>query len=268
MNSLNIVYYKIKPVFHTFIFEIRLQIKKFVIFSGMTILLLFLNSYIPYVLNTPLESSQVNFYEYGNSYFILIIVLAVSFFFGGIICSEFKNKTGLQIIPLTNRFKLIIGKYCANLILIIGIITIHYLTMALFAYNFYGRPLLKTLFYSFGFAVLYTLALSSIATFLSSFMPSIASVSVIMAFYVFIGDSILSSIIMGINSELEPLYSFYYLFSIIGYIFYPEFSTMERINPYTGRWLFPSIEGAFVVLSLIAIIFFILSSLLFKRREF
>ena len=152
MDSLNRVYIRIKPVFYTLIFEIKLQVKKFVILSLATILLLTLNSYIAYIL--------------------------------------------------------------------------------------------------------------------SSFMPSIASVSVIMAFYVFIGDSILSSIIMGINSELEPLYSFYYLFSIIGYIFYPEFSTMERINPYTGRWLFPSIEGAFVVLSLIAIIFFILSSLLFKRREF
>ncbi len=270
MDSLNRVYIRIKPVFYTLIFEIKLQVKKFVILSLATILLLTLNSYIAYILSSfqPLPYSQVDFYMLGYSYFIIIIVLAVSFFFGGIICSEFKNKTGVAVLPLANRYKLLIGKYFANLILVIGITAIHYLTMALFGYNFYGGPLLKTLVYSFGFAVLFILALSSIVTFLSSFMPSIASVSVIMAFYVFIGDSILSSIIMGINSELEPLYSFYYLFSIIGYIFYPEFSTMERINPYTGRWLFPSIEGAFVVLSLIAIIFFILSSLLFKRREF
>ncbi|KKN27782.1 hypothetical protein LCGC14_0860860 [marine sediment metagenome] len=266
MNSLNIVYYKIKPVFHTFIFEIRLQIKKFVIFSGMTILLLFLNSYIPYVLNTPLESSQVNFYEYGNSYFILIIVLAVSFFFGGIICSEFKNKTGLQIIPLTNRFKLIIGKYCANLILIIGIITIHYLTMALFAYNFYGRPLLKTLFYSFGFAVLYTLALSSIATFLSSFMPSITPVILTMVGYIFIGDSLIGYI--TITWKVEPLYSLGYIYYIVKYILYPDFSTMDRLTPIDERWLFPSIEGALTLLSIYTVIFFILGIILFKRREF
>ncbi len=270
MDVLNRVYVGIKPVFYTLIFEIRLHIKKFVIFSTATILLLTLNSYIAYGLGSfpSLPYSQVDFYQFGSSYFIIIIVLAVSFFFGGTICSEFKNKTGLAVLPLTNRYKLLFGKYIANLILVIGITAVHYLTMALFGYNFYGGPLLITLISSFGFTVLFILALSSIVTFLSSIMPSITPVIVLLVGYVIIGDSILSSLIMGINSELEPLYSFFYLFSIISYSFYPEFSTMKRRDPYTGRWLFPSIEGALVVLLLFAIIFFILGALLFKRREF
>ncbi len=268
MNSLNNFYYKIKPVFHTFIFEIRLQMKKFIIFPVATILLLFLNSYLPYILYTPLESSQAYFYEFGTIYFIIIIVLAVSIFFGGIICSEFKNKTGLEVLPLINRYKLLIGKYFANLILVIGIVAVHYLTMALFGYNFYGGPLLKTLLYSFGFAVLYVLALGSIVTFLSSIMPSITPVIVIMSGYVLILDNILSFLILGINSELEPLYSLGYLFTIITKIFFPDFSTMERRDTFTGGWLFPSIEGALALLSLYTVIFFIFSIILFKHREF
>ncbi|KKL52235.1 hypothetical protein LCGC14_2287510, partial [marine sediment metagenome] len=104
---MNRVYIRIKPVFYTLIFEIKLQVKKFVILSLATILLLTLNSYIAYILSSfqPLPYSQVDFYMLGYSYFIIIIVLAVSFFFGGIICSEFKNKTGVAVLPLANRYK-------------------------------------------------------------------------------------------------------------------------------------------------------------------
>lgn len=266
MDSLNNVYNIIKPIFHTFVFEIRLQMKKFVIFSGMIFALLFLNSYIAYIVDQPL-GSQAYFYEYGTSYFFMIIVLTVSFFFGGSICSESKNKTGLAILPLINRYKLIIGKYFANLVLVIGITTIYYLTMALFAYNFYGGPLLNTLLHSFGFAVLYALALGSIATFLSSFLPSKTPVIIIMVGYILIWDLIISSLILGVSGEIEPLYSLSYIFEIIKYILYPDFSTMDR-RTIDGRWLFPSIEGTLILISLYIVLFFILATLLFKRREF
>lgn len=265
MDSLNNIYYKIKPIFHTIIFEIRLQMKKFIIFSGITFVLLFLSSYIAYIFDQPLQT-QVQFYEFGITYFPIVIVLAVSFFFGVSICSEFKNKTGLEILPLINRHKLILGKFLANLVLVVGIITVYYLTMALFAYNFFGGPLLKTLLYSFGFAVLYTLALGSIATFLSSFLRSITPVIIIMVGYIFIGDLIISSLIMNINKELEPLYSFNYLFEIIENILDPYFSTKDR-RTMDGYWRFPSIEGALTLLSLYIVLFLILGTLLFKRRE-
>ncbi|KKN19654.1 hypothetical protein LCGC14_0943560 [marine sediment metagenome] len=268
LDSLNNIYKKIKPVFYTLIFEIRLNMKKVVVFFGVTILLLTFSSYLSIILRGYLPSSPVYFFDNGTIAFMIIIVLAVSLFFGGIICSESKNKTGLEILPLTNRYTLLIGKYLANLILVIGIVVVYYLTMALFSYNFYGGPILYTLLYSFGFAVLYVFALSSIVTFLSSFMPSITPIIVIMSGYILIWEGILSSIIMGNVSELEPLYSLEYLFNIVRSIFNPEFSTMERRNASTGRWLFPSIEGALVFLSLYAIVFFILAALLFKRREF
>jgi len=268
LDSLRNAYVRIKPVFYTIFFEIRLHMKKFIVFSVATILLLTINSYIPYVFisSRMLPDSQAFFYEFGTMYFLIILVLAVSFFFGGII-SEFKNKTGLEILPLTNRYKLLIGRYIANSILVIGIVTVHYLTMALFGYNFYGGPLLKTLLYSFSFAVLYVFALGSIVTFFSSFLPSPILVIIIISGFILFVDAMMGFLIMGISSELEPLYSLVYLFEIIRYILYPDFFAMERFDP-TGRWLFPSIEGAFITLSLYAIIFFLMGSLIFRRRDF
>jgi len=269
MLSINNVYIEIKPIFHTFSFEIKLQMKKFLIFSVVTILLLTLNSYLPYITisSRSMPPSQARFYEFGNITLILIIVLAVSFFFGGVICSEFKNKTGMVILPLTNRFKLLIGKYFANLVFVIGIAAVYYLIMALFAYNFYGGPLIKNLVYSFGFAILCILALGSIAIFLSSIMPSKISVIVILIGYVIILEPILSFFIWGINIKLEPLYSLDYLFNIINYVLYPNFSTLDR-RDYFGQWIYPSIEVAVTFLSIYTVTFFIFGFLLFKRREF
>ena len=257
---------KVKPVFHTLSFEITLHVKKFLIFSVITILSLILNNYIVYVLRTSLPTSQAFFYEFGTIYFQIIVVFAVSFFFGGMICSEFKNKTGLEVLPLINRYKLIIGKYLANSILVIGIVAVHYLTMILLGFYFYGGPILNTLLHSFSFAVLYVLALGSIATFLSSFMPSITPVIIITSGLVILGFPIIDNLIMTISIEFEPLYSLMYLYNIIRYILYPDFSTMDRSS--YGRWHFPSVEGALTALLLYAIIFFIFASILFKRREF
>ncbi|MFX0007953.1 MAG: ABC transporter permease [Promethearchaeota archaeon] len=266
MDLLNNLYFEIKPIFHTFTFEIRLQLKKFVIFSGISILILFLDQFIR-TIQTQFLDDQFYFYKYGLGPFTLIISFAVSFLFGGIICSEFKNKTGLEIIPLIHRYKLILGKYLANSLLVIGIISVYYLTMALFAYYFFAGPLLKTLLYSFSFAVLYALALGSIATFLSSFLRSIIPIILIIVGYTFIGDLIITSIIRGINNQLEPLFSFDYLFNIVENILYPNFTQWNRLSP-SGIWMFPSIEGALIILSLYIVSFLVLSILLFKRREF
>ena len=258
--------YSIKPVIHTFILELRLQFKKFLLFLSLTFVFLFLMSFINFFFNQ-LPHSLLLYYEILTDYLFMIIIFAVSVLFGGIICSEYKSKTGLVVLPLINKNKLILGKYLANAILVSGIICVFYLSLTLFAYYFYGGPILNTILFSFGLAILYTLALASIAVFLSSFLPSIIPVIIIMVGYILTWDSYLSQFFAVSTGELEPLYSFSYLFEIVKQIFYPNFSTMARYNEYQG-WLFPSIEGALILLSFYMILFFILSILLFKHRQF
>ncbi len=266
LESLNKAYHALKPVIYTFTLELRHQIKKFAIFSGVIFFILLLTVYLDYF-NLTLYTSQPFFYYPPINNFFMIIVLAVSVFFGGIVCSEYKNKTGLAIFPLINKYKLFIGKYLASVVLVTGINAVFYLTMTLFWYNFYGEPLLNTVLYSYGFMVLFALALGSIAIFLSSFLPSTSLVIIIMLGFLFIWDLSISTFIISTAQNIEPLYSFWYLFSITTNILYPDFSTMVRYDEYQG-WLFPSIEGALVTLSLYTILFLILSILLFKRREF
>ncbi|KKM82225.1 hypothetical protein LCGC14_1321720, partial [marine sediment metagenome] len=166
---------------------------------------------------------------------------------------------------------LIIGKYIANYILVIGIAAIHYFLMALLCFYFYAEPIPPSLFLSFGYLALYILALASVTTFLSSFMPSAGSVLIIIIALILFGFSIIDSFVT--LTQIEPLYSLTYLDNIISNIIYPEFFTRERYYEYTQDnithriWLFPSAEGALIGLSLYAIVFFLLGYLLFKRRQ-
>ncbi len=233
----------------------------------------FLNSVVPYVFMSglTLPYSQIDLYQSGILFFMTILFLTTGFFFSGIICTEYKKKTGLTLLPLIDKHNLIIGKYIANYILVIGIAAIQYFLMALLNFYFYAEPIPPSLFLSFGYLALYILALASVTTFLSSFMPSASSVLIIIIALILFGFSIIDVFVKP--TRIEPLYSLTYLYNIISKIIYPEFSTMERYYEYTQDnithriWSFPSAEGALIVLTLYSIVFFLLGYLLFKRRQ-
>ncbi len=273
MEKLDNICVNLKVVSYSILFEVKLQKKKFIIFSIITIIFFFLNSIIPYVFMSglTLPYSQIDLYSSGILFFMMILFLTTGFFFSGIICTEYKKKTGLTLLPLIDKHNLIIGKYIANYILVIGIAAIQYFLMALLNFYFYAEPIPPSLFLSFGYLALYILALASVTTFLSSFMPSASSVLIIIIALILFGFSIIDVFVKPTN--IEPLYSLPYLYNIISKIIYPEFSTMERYYEYTQDnithrvWSFPSAEGALIVLTLYAIVFFLLGYLLFKRRQ-
>jgi ABC-type transport system involved in multi-copper enzyme maturation permease subunit len=273
VEKLDSIYENLKVVSHSILFEVKLQKKKFFIFSIIAIIFFFLNSLVPYVFMSglTLPYSQIDLYQRGIVFFMTFLFLTTGFFFSGIICTEYKKKTGLTLLPLIDKHNLIIGKYIANYILVIGIAVIQYFLMALLNFYFYAEPIPPSLFLSFGYLALYVLALASVITFLSSFMPSSSPVIIIIIALLLFGFSIIDVFVKP--TGIEPLYSLTYLYNIISNIIYPEFSTMERYSEYTQDnithriWSFPSAEGALIVLTLYAIVFFLLGYLLFKRRQ-
>jgi len=274
MEQLRNLYFNLKPVFDIYLFEIKLHVKKFIIFSIVTILLLIIGSFLLILFPTyQMPSTQADFYQGGLSN-SLVIIIAVCLFFSGIICSEFKDKTGIIVFPKINKYKLITGKYLGNLTLVIGIVSINYFISALFAYYIYGDPLLDKLLLSFGFTVLYILALSSVVSFFSSFMKSATLTTTFTLILLLFGIGIIDTIFMFAAPKIEPIYSLNYVRSIITYILRTDFFTMQRYVDYQFEgtfiyrsWLTPTMQGALFVLSLYTIVFFLFGSLLFKRRQ-
>ena len=260
---------KLKPIGSTVILELRLQSKKFIIFSLVSVLLFLITSVLPYVINPNFSifDNIADYMQNGTTFYLFIIILSIGTFFSGIICAEYNNKTGVTIFPLISKSKFLIGRLIANYLIVVGISFIYYMCIGLFTYYFYGGPILYTLFISFGFLLLYLLALAGIATFLSSLMPSPILVFVIIAGLLLGGSLIIDPMLALLSSVIEPLFSLSYLFNIVRYSLYPNFESIDRLLEPLNIWLFPSSTGAIVALVIIILIFISSAYYIFKRRE-
>ncbi|MFX0006580.1 MAG: hypothetical protein ACFFAV_07615, partial [Candidatus Hermodarchaeota archaeon] len=196
--------------------------------------------------------------------------------------SEFNKKTGFIVFPKINKYKLIIGKYFGNLVLVVVIITIYYFVLGLLGFFYYGGPINIRFFYSYGIAILYVIALSSFVTFFSSFMRSVNLTIISTLLILLIGFNISDQILALIfGDSIEPLYSLTYLGSLItGILEYPfpnprftEFS-FSGMGPggmggnFTfGSWVTPSIGMGITLLLVFIVIYLALAAFLFKRRQ-
>ena len=265
MEGLNKFKRVVRPILSTIFLELKLQKLKFVIVSSVSIVLFILTGVIPYLSNTP--SNQADYLQYGSNFYLFMVILSIGIFFSGIICSEYQRKTGLTSFPLINKSHLILGKYIANYIMVIGIGVIYFSCMGIFSYYLYGGPILHTIFISFSFLALYLLALASFTAFLSSFMPSPLPVFAIITGFLLFGGFIIDPVVRSLSANLEPLYSLSYLYNIVSYTLYPNFSSIERYHELGNLWRFPSAAGATITLTMYAIAFFILAYLIFRRRQ-
>ena len=265
MEGLNKFKRVVRPILSTIFLELKLQKLKFVIFSSVSIILFILTGVIPYLSNTP--STQANYLHNSSMFYLFMVILSIGIFFSSIICSEYQKKTGLTTFPLINKSQLILGKYVANYIMVIGIGVIYFSCMGIFSYYLYGGPILHTIFISFSFLALYLLALASFTTFLSSLLPSTLPVFAIITGFLLMGGLVIDPILRSLGENLEPLYSLSYLYNIVSYTLYPNFSSIERYHELGNLWRFPSAAGATIMLTLYAIAFLILAYLIFRRRK-
>jgi ABC-type transport system involved in multi-copper enzyme maturation permease subunit len=273
----------IKPILYTITFEIKKQRKKFYFFSIIAIIVVILLGYVLQLIpGNLLSDTQAQFFNNGLQFISLLTLFAACLFFSGIICSEFNKKTGFVVFPKINKYKLIIGKYFGNLILVVSIITIYYFVLGLLGFFYYGGPINIRFFYSYGIVILYVIALSSFVTFFSSFMRSVNLTIISTLLILLIGFNIADQILALIFADsFEPLYSLAYLGSLItGILEYPfpdprfsEFS-FSGTGPggmggdFTfGQWITPSVEMGITLLIVFIIIYFALAAYLFKRRQ-
>jgi ABC-type transport system involved in multi-copper enzyme maturation permease subunit len=273
----------IKPIIDTIVFEMKRQRKKFYFFLTVAILVAVLVGYLLQLIpGNLLSDTQTEFFSTGLSFISFLSLFAACLFFSGIICSEFDKRTGFIVFPKMNKYKLILGKYLGDLILVGLIVTVYYFILGLLGFFYYGGPINIRLFYSYGFALLYIITLSSFVTLFSSFLRSETITIIISLIILLIGLNIADQIITLIFKDtFEPLYSISYLSNLITSILenpfpdprYVEFS-FEGMGPggfggnFTfGSWVTPSIEMGTTLMIVYIVAYFVLAALLFKRRQ-
>jgi ABC-2 type transport system permease protein len=273
----------ISPIYHTIIFEMKKQRKKLYFFTAITIIIAVLTGYVLQLFpEYPLSSTQAEFFSGGLTFISFITLFAACLFFSGIICSEFDKRTGFIVFPKINKYKLIIGKYFGNLILVVFIVAIFYFILGLFGFLYYGGPINVRIFHSFGFAVLYVIALSSFVTLFSSFMKNVNITIITTLVILLMGFNIADQIINLIFADaFEPLYSIAYLGNLITSVLlnpfpnprYGGFSPPGMPSGMMGgdfsfeTWLTPSIFMGTTLLLVYIVACFLLAAILFKRRQ-
>jgi len=272
----------LSPIYHTIIFEMKKQKKKLYFFTVITILVAVLTGYILQLFpEFPLSNTQAEFFSGGLNFISFITLFAACLFFSGIICSEFNKRTGFIVFPKINKYKLIIGKYLGNLILVVFIVAVFYIVLGLFGFLYYGGPINIRIFYSFGFAVLYVVALSSFVTLFSSFMKNVNITIIITLVILLMGFTIADQIVNLIfGDSFEPLYSLAHLGKLITSVLLNPFPNPRYdVSPFGGmggmmggsfsfgNWLTPSIFMGMALLLVYIIVCFALAAILFKRRQ-
>jgi len=273
----------ITPIYHTIIFEMKMQRKKLYFFTIIAILISVLLSYILQLFpNYLLSNTQAEFFSNGLGFISFITLFAACLFFSGIICSEFDKRTGFIVFPKINKYKLIIGKYLGNLILVVFIVTVYYFVLGLMGFFYYGGPINIRIFYSYGFAVLYVIALSSFVTLFSSFMKNVNITIIITLIILLMGFNIADQIVtLFYGDTFEPLYSLAYLGNLITSILQNPFPDPRYVEysfggsgpggmggHFTfGSWVTPSIAMGTTLLLVYIVVFFVLAAILFKRRQ-
>jgi ABC-type transport system involved in multi-copper enzyme maturation permease subunit len=287
MEIINNLYMEIKPVLATFIFELKKQWKKFIIFSIFAAVLVLIGSYLPYYLieDYSLPATQAEFFQINLGFITQISIFATCFFFGGIICSEFGKKTGYIIFTIINKYKTLVGKFLGSFIMTVGVLFSYYFTMTFLGLYFYDGPLTIKVYYSFGIAVLYILALSSFVTFFSSIMKNVNITIITTVLILLVANMIVDQLIVLWVPEFEPIYSLNHMSKLISYIFESDFPTNLEdryeettlstaghapgaASEFTIRlWLTPSILGGIAIALTYIIVFLTVALIIFKKRQ-
>ncbi|TFF89106.1 MAG: ABC transporter permease [Promethearchaeota archaeon] len=269
------IYLRIKPIVDTYKFELTKSFKKFLIYTGVIIVILLLSSFIIYLIpQSALPNTQNAYLQGGLGFINFILMFGCCFFFAGVINTEFSKKTGFIVFPKINKMKLLAGKYLANLTLLILSISIYYYFLSIMGIFYYGLPLTNKVFMSFGIAVLYILAVSSFVTLFSSFMKSVNITIITTILILIMAFSSVDSIVVLLYPNFEPLYSLDYMSYLISSILSVNFPTgSERylemtIMDFTFRtWLTPTVFQGVIVLSIYLIICLTLALIIFKYRQ-
>ncbi len=258
------------PILRTYFLELRLRWKRVLFFYFTTVFFA-----LSYSFFYPYHFDECSFYRNALTYFRIFLIFVSCFFFSDIVSSEFSKKTGYIMFPKINKYKLFVGKFVANLNIIILLVILYYLTMNFSTMVIYDIIIPES-YLSLGIAIIYIITLSTLILFLSSIMPTVNYTTVTVVLINLIGFPILEQVLTAINQEIEPIFSLNYIGNLINHVIPGGLPIGKRwiwvyyagdTLPPAKVWLTPTIEVGILIMSFYIALFFLFTLLAIKRKE-
>ena len=238
------------------------------------IVLMVLLLLVPPLVGNPYPKDPAQFVSSITSTFTtILIVIAVTMFAADAISTEYQNRTGYLLFPNPVKKEVIyLGKFLSTFLIAVLAVTIWYWIPILAGLAVTGS--ISTLaIESYGLALLYAIAASSLGYLISSIMKGSIG-AIVLTFFLLLMILPISDALVGTLGGVEPGYSLTYQAGTIDYIFqtpYPHSETSVIEVPGGGNMTFhtfiPQVGVAVGVMIGYIIIANLVAIIIFKRRE-
>jgi ABC-2 type transport system permease protein len=214
------------------------------------------------------DSSSSIYISSGVGFVGLSVGLVASFFGGDATSIETGTNSGYFImVQPVRKISILVGRYLAAVTLGVGLILIEYLTVAGMSQYIFGTIDWRILL-SVGEMVLLVLAYTSLAFFFSSIFKSPIIGILISVIFSLILFSVIDAIMEGTN--IEPWFSLNYAEAVIGNIVYVsnfQHVSTTHFGKFFTKIFTPYIWEGTLIMGAYAVVGFVLSYLLFMRKE-
>ncbi|MHA1270389.1 MAG: hypothetical protein ACTSPY_11420 [Candidatus Helarchaeota archaeon] len=263
-------------IYDTMHFELKRNTKKtiflIIFFACIFVLLLIVQQLKEYAG----EELPENPADYIISYLMMIgiqVIISSSIFAGSIIAYDYQKQTRNLLFPKIGKARLLIGRIIMLFLLNTICIIFYYGLISIMTFLKYSTiPI--SLFESMGWAIFYTFLIFSFVTFISSFMKSTSYTIITSILLLWMVFSIIESILIftGAMEYTEPFFLVTYYENIITNCFNmpdPRYAAFIPVGPLSGfrNWITPSVQGAFIGMSVYSAFLLIFAYLFFRRRQ-
>ena len=223
---------------------------------------------IPKLWDVPFMGAPGLFLSTNLSFVNILIIISSALFAGDAVSGEFERKTALLTFPTPQRrISIFVGKYCAALIAISGLVSLYYLitmveVMVIDGINSVPHEILT----SYLLALLYGCSVLSLTFFFSSVLRGVIS-STLMSFVTLIWILPVLSMLLVV-ARVEPWFIVTYARGLITTVFGAPVGT--GMTP-PERMMFtlyqPDFTIGVAVMAVYALLFFISSIVLANRKD-
>jgi ABC-2 type transport system permease protein len=229
---------------------------------------------LPALLGRPYPDDPAEFVQSVLQFLFtnILIILGATMFAGDAICSEFQNRTGYLVFPNpVRKSSIYLGKFLSTALIVLLVVSVWY-WVAIIAGAIMTGGVSALAVQSYGLAVLYALAASSVGFLISSILKGSTGALVLTFFLLFMIFPMVD--LVGTLGGVEPVPSITYQSGAIDAIFYEPYpqSYVEYANvsiglPFNIYFFYPSVASSVAVMIGYMVACNAIGLVLFKRRE-
>lgn len=243
--------------------------KKFLIFGILVLLIILLETIIPYVFNAPYESKDALCASFV-SFAVLIVELAGVLFTATSLVSEFEDRTALVLFTKpVNKWSIFVGKLMASMIAVGAFILIYYGYTALFSFTASGDLNTVAFCQSLVLALFMMFAVCGVSMLFSSFAKkgSTASILTLVFFVLIIG---LVTTLLSTMAHIDTWWSIDTASGFVTYVLQGTYPVIIDVSPYIDYIpvVTEDIVKALGVMIIWGVVTNIIAFFIFRKRDF